>query len=198
MATPGGSDTSLCLLAWQCGPSGRGGLCSQDSCTSQAAAVRYVPGHSHLLWSLLWPCSLLVCTRESVKTGVQGGGTARAQEWSARGKRRPQGQEFCLQLSGGWQKLLAKARDGTQHHSGAQGAPSESAAQAVPAAPCAAMSLHSAWALSPWGLMCFTAPERHQAAAPLHVSHVKQCALGASRLCSVLTPEQRLLEASPL
>lgn len=139
MATPGGSDTSLSLLAWQCGP--RGGLCSQDSRTSQAAAVGYVAGHSHLLWSLLRPCSLLVCTRECQDRGA-GWGDSEGTGMVSKGKRRPQGQEFCLQLSGGRQKLLAKARDGTQHHSGAQGAPSESAAQAVPAAPCAAASLH--------------------------------------------------------
>ncbi|VCW97366.1 unnamed protein product [Gulo gulo] len=40
MATPGGSDTSLCLLAWQCGPSGSGHFCSQDSHISRAAAMR--------------------------------------------------------------------------------------------------------------------------------------------------------------
>ena len=39
MATPGGSDTLLRLLAWRRGPSGHRGLCSRDSCRSQAAAV---------------------------------------------------------------------------------------------------------------------------------------------------------------
>lgn len=84
MATPGGSDTSLYLLAWQCGPSGNGCFCSQDS--------QHKPGCSHAgMFQAIPVCcgdfsgqcpswSAMGDLRPSLGAGVQGWGTGRVQE----------------------------------------------------------------------------------------------------------------------
>lgn len=112
---------SVCLPG-SAAPVGAGAFVLKTQTQAGLQPCRYVPGHSCVLRRLLRPVSLLVGNgRPETKSWGRGPGLGDSEGAGmiSKGKRRIRRQELCLQHSGGWQKWLAQARDGTQLHTGA-------------------------------------------------------------------------------